>query len=51
MKRLTARPGVDRDKALVAIKAALGSFEPKHEHKEAGCAFLLHEWFELAEAP
>lgn len=47
MQRLIARPGVDRGKALVAIKSALASFEPKHEHKEAGCAFLLHEWFEL----
>lgn len=47
MKRLTERLGVDRNQALRAIKAVLGSFEPKHEHKEAGCAFMLHEWFEL----
>jgi hypothetical protein len=24
----------------------LRSFEPKHEHKETGAAFLLFEWFE-----
>lgn len=47
MLKLTAREGVDRGKALAAIQSILGSFEPKHEHKEAGCAFLLHEWFEL----
>lgn len=48
MARITPRQGVDRDRALVAIKAILGSFEPQHEHKEAGCAFLLHQWFDLA---
>lgn len=41
-----AREGVDVHKALAAIKAALGSFEPKHEHKIAGCGFMLNEWFE-----
>lgn len=46
--RFTAKAGVDRDKALRAIKAVLGSFEPKHEHKEAACAFMLSEWFEKA---
>ncbi len=48
MQRLTARHGVDRGKALAAVQAILGSFEPKREHKEAGCAFLLCEWFELS---
>lgn len=51
MRRLTARSGVDRERALVAIKAILMSFAPKHEHKEAGCAFLLYEWFELSDKP
>ena len=44
--KFTAKPGVDAGKALRAIKAVLGSFEPKHEHKEAACAFMLSEWFE-----
>lgn len=43
-----AKPGIDANKALAAIKAILGSFEPKHEHKEAGCAYLLSQWFEIA---
>ena len=42
----TAKPGVDANKALRAIKAVLGSFEPKHEHKEAACAYMLSEWFD-----
>ena len=41
-----AKPGVDANKALSAIRAVLGSFEPKHEHKEAACAFMLSEWFD-----
>lgn len=45
--KFVARDGVDAMKALAAIRAILGSFEPKHEHKEAGCAYLLHEWFEI----
>tara|TARA_R110000822_G_scaffold73572_5_gene176773 strand:- start:1637 stop:1969 length:333 start_codon:yes stop_codon:yes gene_type:complete len=41
-----ARPGVDAGCALAAIKSVLCSFEPKHEHKEAACAYMLAEWFE-----
>jgi len=48
--KFTAKPGVDRMKALAAIKAVLGSFEPKHEHKEAACAFMLSEWFDKSAA-
>jgi hypothetical protein len=44
---LTPKEGVDVSKALRAIKCCLGSFEPKHEHKEAGVAFMLSEWFDL----
>lgn len=46
-KQFTAKPGVDAPKALAAIRAVLGSFEPKHEHKEAACAFMLSEWFDV----
>lgn len=42
-------PGVDTEKALRHIGYILGSWEPKHEHKEAGVAFLLNEWFEDVE--
>jgi len=47
MDRLVPKDGIDKSKALAAVKAILGSFEPKHEHKEAGCAYLLSQWFEL----
>ncbi len=46
---LTPKDGVDQDKAMRAIRCCLGSFEPKHEHKEAGVAFMFSEWFDLAE--
>ncbi len=36
--------GIDGNKALRHLKAIQGSFEPKHEHKMAGVAWLLHRW-------
>lgn len=42
----TPKEGVDTGKAIAAIQCCIGSFEPKHEHKEAGCAYLLSQWFE-----
>jgi hypothetical protein len=47
--RLVAKPGIDRDAALRHIQACLTSWEPKHEHKEAGVAYLLSLWFERYE--
>ena len=44
-----AKPGVDKTKALAAIRAVLGSFEPAHEEKEAACAFMLSEWFNIVQ--
>ncbi len=46
---LTPKEGVDVNKAMRAIRCCLGSFEPKHEHKEAGVAFMFSEWFDLKE--
>ena len=43
---LRPKQGVDNTKALRAIRCCLGSFEPKHEHKKAGVAYMLSEWFE-----
>lgn len=45
--KIRVKPGVDKDKALAAIYAALSSWAPKHEHKIAGCAYMLSEWFDL----
>ena len=41
----TPKSGVDTGKALSAVSACIGDFEPSHEHKTAGCAYLLNEWF------
>ncbi|WP_058830751.1 hypothetical protein [Paenibacillus polymyxa] len=40
------KPGIDRKQAMGHVKAILGSWEPRHEHKEAACAWLLSKWFE-----
>ncbi|MCY8577536.1 hypothetical protein MOD24_16960 [Bacillus haynesii] len=45
-ENLSPKPGIDSEEALRHIKAALRSFEPKHEHKMAGCAYLLSQFFE-----
>ena len=37
--------GVDFKQAHAHISVILGSFEPKHEHKIAGCAYLESMWF------
>jgi hypothetical protein len=42
-----SREDVDRANAARHLKCVLGSFEPKHEHKEAGAAYLMSLWYEL----
>ena len=42
----TPKEGIDGTKALNHIRAILGSFEPSHEHKDAGCAYLFSLWFD-----
>lgn len=37
--------GVNFKDAHKHIKVILASFEPKHEHKIAGCAYLASQWF------
>ena len=41
------KAGVDAGKAKRHLVAVLGSFEPKHEHKEAGAGWLMSLWYEL----
>lgn len=38
------KPEINRQAAFRQLKACLGSFEPKHEHKTAGVAYLLSLW-------
>ena len=47
---LTPKEGLDQKAAMRAIKACLGSFQPSHEHKIAGVAFMLSEWFDQPDA-
>lgn len=46
--KFTAKAGIDPNKALAAIRVCMVSWEPKHEHKEAGCAYMLSQWFDRA---
>lgn len=39
------REGIDPAKALRHLRTIIGSFEPKHEHKEAAVAYLASLWF------
>jgi len=46
VSHLKSKPGIDRKAAIRHIKAIMASYAPKHEHKEAGCAYLFALWFE-----
>jgi hypothetical protein len=41
------KDGINPVAAKRHVGAVLRSFEPKHEHKEAGAAYLMSLWFEL----
>lgn len=49
--RFVPKDGIDPHKALRHVTTILRSFEPKHEHKTATCAYLLSLWFESVEFP
>jgi len=40
------KEGINQADALRHLKAIMGSFEPKHEHKTAAVAFLMSKWFD-----
>jgi len=47
LKRLPVpKEGIDLAMAINNLAAVQGSFEPKHEHKSAGVAYLASLWFE-----
>lgn len=46
--KLTPKKGIDEKKAWRHIQAIMRSFQPKHEHKTAACAYLMSIWFEDA---
>jgi hypothetical protein len=39
------KEGIDPQIAFRHLKTVMGSFDPKHEHKTAGVAWLLSLWF------
>lgn len=45
--RLKTKEGIDRQAAFRHCRAIMGSYQPKHEHKIAGVAYLLSLWFTL----
>ncbi len=45
------KEGVDGAVAARHLKACLGSYQPGHEHKMAGVAYLMSLWFERYEEP
>ena len=46
--KLIPKKGIDIEKAIRMVSYCMRSWEPKHEHKEAGCAYLLSEFFKDA---
>ena len=44
--KLVPKDGIDQKKAMRHLQTIMRSWEPKHEHKEAGVAYLLSQWFE-----
>jgi len=49
--RFVPRPGIDKNVALRQVATCLRSFEPQHEHKKAGVAYLLDLFFEAINVP
>lgn len=43
---LTPKEGVDEHKVYRILRAWLGSWAPKHEHKIAAVGYALSEWFD-----
>jgi len=46
-----AKEGIDGAVALRHLRTIQGSFEPKHEHKEACVAYLMSLWFDDVKIP
>ena len=43
----TPKVGVDKKTAMRHLKTILSSYDPQHEHKTAGVAWLLSQWFHV----
>lgn len=40
------KEGIEAKTAVRHIATIMSSFDPKHEHKEAACAYLMSLWFD-----
>ena len=49
--KIIVKSDIDKNKALSNIKCVLKSFQPKHEHKILGCAYLMSLWFDDIQFP
>lgn len=49
--RFITHEGIDAQEAINHIRAILASWEPKHEHKESGAAYLMSRWFKEIQIP
>ena len=45
----TPKVGIDQNVALRHLKTIMSSYEPSHEHKTAGVAWLMSLWFDVFE--
>jgi hypothetical protein len=45
--KLRTKPGIDQRAAFRHLATVLQSWEPKHEHKMAGVAYLMSLWFDI----
>ena len=46
---LVAKPEIDQQQAPAALSALLKSFDPDHNHKINGIAYLMSQWFDIEE--
>ncbi len=45
---IAVKDGIDAKAAFGHLKTCMGSFDPKHEHKISGVAWLMSKWFDRA---
>jgi hypothetical protein len=43
------KPGINEVDAFKHLSSVIGAYWPKHEHKEAGVAYLMSLWFDSFE--
>lgn len=49
LTNVVMKNNIDKKHAIRHIGCIMHSYDPKHEHKIAGCAYLMSLWFETVE--